>query len=101
MNFLLSLSAIFLVINLTGCDATDFRETKIFAGGIVATADTLNMGRNVYVDNCLACHGNDGGGNGPASKGLTPTPRNFKQGLYKFGTVQEGGWKCYFWWPSN
>ena len=30
------------------------------------------------------------GGNGPASKGLVPPPRNFKQGLFKFGHVVAG-----------
>jgi mono/diheme cytochrome c family protein len=39
----------------------------------------------------MACHGMSGEGNGPASKGSVPSPRNFTQGLYKFGLVKDGG----------
>ncbi len=88
------LSLAFLLLSslaFVGCDADSFRETKIFAGGVKVSADQLNLGKRVYIENCFACHGMDGGGNGPASKGLVPPPRNFKQGIFKFGYVVSGG----------
>lgn len=84
--FLLMLSFV-----LVSCDGMDFKESKTFIGGQVVDADTLNMGKQVYLEYCMACHGTDGDGNGPAAKGSVPPPRNFKQGLYKFGWVKEGG----------
>lgn len=31
-------------------------------------------GRTAYLDNCVACHGTDGTGNGPAARGLSVAP---------------------------
>ncbi|MCY4644001.1 MAG: c-type cytochrome [Bacteriovoracales bacterium] len=81
---------VLLMVLLGGCDSGRFMETKIFAGGIKASSSKLNLGRRLYLEHCYACHGIDGGGNGPASKGLLPPPRNFKQGLFKFGHVMAG-----------
>lgn len=72
------------------CNPSGFRKTKIFAGGVKATSSQLNLGKRLYLEHCYACHGADGGGNGPAAKGLIPPPRNFKQGLFKFGWVMAG-----------
>lgn len=66
-----------------------FKEGKILAGKKV-DADTLNLGYTTYVEYCVQCHGLKGEGNGPAAKGLLPPPRNFTQGLYKFGYVPYG-----------
>ncbi len=87
LSFILLLS----LLILTGCDSSDFRESKTFAGGVTVSASQLNLGKRIYIENCFACHGMDGGGNGPAAKGLVPPPRNFKQGLFKFGNVVAGG----------
>lgn len=76
---------------LVSCDGMDFKESKTFIGGQVVDADTLNHGKQVYTEYCMACHGVEGDGNGPAAKGSVPPPRNFKQGLYKFGYVKESG----------
>lgn len=40
-------------------------------------------GQVVYDQHCAACHGQAGGGDGPASVWLYPKPRNFSAGLYK------------------
>jgi mono/diheme cytochrome c family protein len=65
----------------------------------VANPDIVNKGHELYKNNCAACHGESGQGNGPSASLLNPKPRNFrslegwKNGskvsqLYK--TLQEG-----------
>lgn len=44
----------------------------------------LEEGQEIYLRTCATCHGAEGRGDGPGSKGLNPKPRNF--------TVKEG-WK--------
>jgi high-affinity iron transporter len=38
----------------------------------------LDQGKSIYMGHCAGCHGFDGGGNGPAAGGMTPSPTNFK-----------------------
>ncbi len=86
-----SLISLLPLILLTACvmEQSPFKEGKILAGKKV-DADTLNLGYTTYVEYCIQCHGMKGEGDGPASKGLLPPPRNFTQGLYKFGLVPYG-----------
>lgn len=48
--------------------------------GFVAQSDAAepNKGVALYRGHCAACHGIDGGGNGPRAVGLNPAPTNFK-----------------------
>jgi len=80
----------FLSVLITSCTGGSFKEDKIFLGNKKVSADTLNLGEQVYLEYCMACHGVNGDGNGPAAKGSIPPPRNFKQGLFKFGLVADG-----------
>jgi mono/diheme cytochrome c family protein len=59
-------------------------------GGKRVSARRLNHGRELYLTYCAACHGTEGDGKGPASVGLRPPPRNFKQGQFKFAAVASG-----------
>jgi mono/diheme cytochrome c family protein len=43
----------------------------------------LAMGERLYRDNCATCHGEKGGGDGPAAKFLQPKPRNFGEGKFR------------------
>jgi high-affinity iron transporter len=38
---------------------------------------SLKSGEKLYVQNCALCHGDHGSGDGPAGKGLDPSPANF------------------------
>lgn len=80
----------FLMFLMSSCEENKFRESKVFVGNIVATAETLNLGRLTYVEYCVSCHGPKGDGNGIAAKGLIPPPRDFTKGMYKFGKVPAG-----------
>lgn len=44
---------------------------------------SIESGKSVYLQHCVACHGVNGEGNGPASVWLFPRPRNFSAGLFK------------------
>lgn len=42
-----------------------------------ASADPLEDGRSTYAAKCLACHGPEGRGDGPAARALPSPPRDF------------------------
>ncbi len=44
----------------------------------------LLHGRVLYSHHCLHCHGVTGEGNGPTAKTMTPRPRDYRQGIFKF-----------------
>ena len=50
----------------------------------------LAKGRAVYADQCLACHGESGEGDGPAADYLYPRPRDYRKGLFKFTSTPYG-----------
>lgn len=92
MKFLFLVSVYVVMFSLVSCSSeTTFKEGKVFLKTQKVTADTLSLGKQVYIEYCMACHGMKGDGNGPAAKGSNPPPRNFTQGLYKFGLVKDGG----------
>jgi mono/diheme cytochrome c family protein len=47
-------------------------------------APDTTVGERVFAQRCAVCHGPDGRGNGPAAPSLTPHPRNFTQGQFKY-----------------
>ena len=81
---------ILIMLSFVACKESEFKTGRYFAGGVYAPAEKLNLGKTVYTEYCTACHGVEGDGNGVASKGLIPPPRNFKKGIYKFGKVIAG-----------
>lgn len=46
-------------------------------GSAMAGTGDVARGKTVYMANCMACHGKEGGGDGPAAKALRPAPRSF------------------------
>ncbi len=48
----------------------------------------LREGAWLFVQSCAACHGSNGAGDGPMSSRLTPKPRNYRAGLFKFAAVE-------------
>lgn len=54
------------------------------------TASTDSESTDAYSTYCRACHGDAGDGMGPASAGLRPPPRDFRQAIFKYGWMAEG-----------
>src|SRR5881396_3723395 len=48
------------------------------------------VGKAVYESRCAPCHGADGKGAGVGTAVLTPRPRNFTSGKFKFRTTESG-----------
>jgi mono/diheme cytochrome c family protein len=63
------------------------------------TAENFKAGQKLYEQNCAACHGPTGLGNGPAGKNLNPPPPNIAASSkmpmssdgYLYWTIAEGG----------
>ena len=43
----------------------------------------------LYRQQCLHCHGVEGGGNGPTAQFLNPLPRDYRKGVFKFTAVKD------------
>ena len=56
----------------------------------VPTIEPFASGRDIYLQHCGACHGQNGDGNGPAAVWLYPKPRNFTSGLFKIKSTPAG-----------
>lgn len=74
---------------LAAACAPPFTEPKTLGGKLVS-AEVLNAGRESYMRNCFACHGEKGDGKGPASIGVRPPPRDLTLGVFKFAGVAAG-----------
>lgn len=44
---------------------------------VLTSAASVEKGQELFLRNCVACHGTDADGQGPGAAGLTPPPRNF------------------------
>jgi len=52
---------------------------------VASTPELVAHGKEVYTQNCVACHGPQGLGDGPAAAALNPKPRDFTSGIWKAG----------------
>ncbi len=50
---------------------------------------TLKEGSRHYRIHCVHCHGVPGDGRGPTARWISPHPRDFRQGLFKFMSVDQ------------
>lgn len=57
---------------------------------VASAAGDVGRGKEIYLRECAACHGETGGGDGPAAKLCDPKPRNFDKGMFKFRTTENG-----------
>jgi mono/diheme cytochrome c family protein len=53
------------------------RSARTMVNPIPATAASIHSGQVVYTQNCEACHGHNGKGDGPTGAFLSPHPANF------------------------
>ncbi len=61
-----------------------------FPPALVNADDPISVGEDVYRRYCIGCHGENGDGNGKASKLLVIKPRNFTTGVFKFKSTPQG-----------
>ncbi len=59
-------------------DRHDQVEGELLRNPFPPTGDSLALGERVYRDNCQACHGANGRGDGPAASALNPRPADFR-----------------------
>jgi mono/diheme cytochrome c family protein len=50
---------------------------------------TLAKGSRYYRQNCMPCHGVTGDGRGPTGQWVNPHPRDYREGLFKFQSVDQ------------
>ena len=53
----------------------------------VGPGDVLKSGRVLYAEHCMHCHGVTGDAKGPTAPYLSPKPRDFRRGIFKFTTT--------------
>ncbi|MBI2194128.1 MAG: c-type cytochrome [Planctomycetes bacterium] len=53
-------------------------------------AETLDLGRAIYMQRCFWCHGETGHGDGPSAVGMFPRPRDFVAADYKIRSTPHG-----------
>jgi mono/diheme cytochrome c family protein len=82
---------VLVALLVLGCRAQPpFTQPLQLGGGKSIPPDVLNDGREAYTLYCQACHGEKGDGQGPSAPGMRPPPRNFTEGMFKFGGVPSG-----------
>jgi mono/diheme cytochrome c family protein len=59
-------------------------ESKALAASLGLTDDNLAAGSRLFRKHCQECHGPTGNGRGPTAAWITPHPRDFRQGVFKF-----------------
>jgi mono/diheme cytochrome c family protein len=52
-------------------------------------ADDAATAKELFANRCTPCHGPQGAGDGPASAGLTPKPRNFTDAAWQGSVTDE------------
>lgn len=54
-----------------------------------AAGDAKAQAQDIYKNRCTPCHGPSGKGDGPASAGLTPPPRNYSDPAWQKSVTDE------------
>ncbi len=68
----------------SGSPSTRTSGAASLPGTPQAREEVLSLGKEVYARRCAGCHGAKGDGKGPSAKFLTPKPRDFTTGVFKF-----------------
>ncbi|KAB2919185.1 MAG: c-type cytochrome [Dechloromonas sp.] len=79
-----------VLILLGGPSESPAQATLVAASAPANDATAVLTGRAVYEQHCAACHGSNGGGDGPAAVWLYPKPRRFDSGQFKIRSTPVG-----------
>jgi cytochrome c oxidase cbb3-type subunit 2 len=71
-------------------DVFEPQAVGVTAMTIPDSTDLREMGREVFVNHCVGCHGTQGDGAGRAATFLSPLPRDFTAGVFKFRSTPSG-----------
>lgn len=66
-------------------------EKEVVAGDscVIDGGTVLSSGRMLYMRHCSHCHGTSGDGAGPTARYLTPRPRDYRNGVFKFTSTND------------
>jgi len=68
--------------------ALDLELLRAAAGPVAS--DAQGVQRGLYRQHCAVCHGTSGDGAGPTARILSPHPRDFRQGVFKYTSTMPG-----------
>src|SRR4029079_18798381 len=71
-------------------DVFEPQAVGVTAMTIPDSADLRMIGREVFINHCVGCHGTQGDGAGRAATFLSPMPRDFTAGVFKFRSAPSG-----------
>src|SRR5262245_19572481 len=83
------LSVLTLIIVAAGGVGCSKKGAAAPAAGAAVDEPSRKEAAELFATRCTVCHGPDGAGNGPASAGLTPKPRNFQDGSWQSSVTDE------------
>lgn len=76
-------------------EAEDSAKAAAFVETLKVDKAMLAKGRDLYRIHCLHCHGVSGDGRGVTAKWVNPHPRDYRQGMFKFQSVDQTEGRLY------
>lgn len=76
--------------SVTAFEAKASDITPAADDAFVVAGHRLRFGRLLYARHCQHCHGISGDGDGPTAKYLSPLPRDYRMGVFKFTSTKTG-----------
>ena len=73
---------------IEGVEAVSLDRLRQAAGRVYSDEQDVHFG--LYRKHCIRCHGTAGDGRGPAARLLSPYPRDFRLGKFKFKSTPQG-----------
>jgi copper transport protein len=71
----------------------EYTPAKFATNPILPDVESVAIGQELFNENCIACHGPEGRGNGPTAQSLSPPPADFAAGH----TATHTDGDLYFW----
>ena len=71
-------------------DVFEPQNVAVAGTGIPDTEANRELGKEVFTAHCVGCHGKRGDGRGEGATFLSPLPRDFTAGVFKFRTTPSG-----------
>lgn len=56
---------------------------------VIDRGSVLSSGRMLYMRHCSHCHGTSGDSHGPTARYMTPKPRDYRNGVFKFTSTND------------